>query len=292
MAVTDRTLLFSLSRREDVRHSGLLPLEELRPALEALARARLRCPTPRSHRGLVHLEVAPYLVQVLALPAMFIGLLVYLEPRLVAFWQEFVMACAGVLDIPVRTIGGTGEWGELRLLWVDFESRALLPTSRDILVGLGVAVLAFAGSFAIPTRLLPLRYIARVGAALLALSSLFFLVGDFPYAITDHVRSLSEGGFVLMATIPAMLAIGYYVLRIPIGVKIFHTALVMGYFAVLVPLEIVLHMLLLQHFTLLLMPILYLVFGSVLNFVVFIALYSWMASTVPEDGAGGAAAAG
>jgi hypothetical protein len=267
-----------------------LPLpsaQALRPAFEALERARRRSHHARPHRGLVRLEFAPYLVQVVLLPAFFIALLLEIEPALVDFWREFVMAWAQLLDIPVKPSGRPAGWGELRLVWLFLESPTLLPGRAVLIAGLAIACLGFAATCLLRPQLVPLKYVARIGCTLLAISALVFLFGSFPYSITDHVLALTGGGFILMATIPVMLALGYYVLRIPLAVKIFHTTLVMGYFAVLVPLQVVVHMVLLQHLTVLVMPILYFVFGTLLNFVLFIALYSWIASTAPMEASGG-----
>jgi hypothetical protein len=261
-----------------------LPLpsrQALRPAFEALERARRRSRHARPHRGLVRLEAAPYLVQVVLLPAFFVALLIEIEPALVDFWREFVMTWAQLLDIPVKPSHRPAGWGELRLVWLFLESPTVLPGQTVLGAGLAVALLGFAATYLLRPRLVPLKYLVRIGCVLLAVSALVFLFAGFPYSIADHVLALSGGGFILMATIPVMLALGYYVLRIPLAVKIFHTALIMGYFAVLIPLQIVVHMVLLQHFTALIMPILYLAFGALLNFVLFIALYSWAASTAP-----------
>jgi len=258
----------------------------LRNALDALERARARTRRARPHRALVRLEVAPYLLQVLLLPAFFIALLLQCEPWLVAFWREFVMTWANLLGIPVIASDRPAGWGELRLVWEFVESPTLLPSRSALWTALAAAALLFAGTFAMPARWLPLRYFARILATLLAVSVGVFFAGGFPYSIGDHARVLSGGGFVLIATIPVMLALGYYVLRLPLAVKIFHTALMMLYFVVLVPLQIVVHLLLLQHLTLVIMPVLFLVFGVLLDFVLFIALYSWIASTAPPVSAG------
>lgn len=254
---------------------------KLRDAFSALERARSRARRARTHRALVRLEVAPYLVQVFLLPTLFIALLLELEPWLVAFWREFVMTWAHLLGVPVVPSARAAGWGELRLAWHFVESPTMLP-GRVALAWSGIAAVALlAGTYAVPARWLPLRYIVRIVAVLLGVSTAVFAFGRFPYSITDHVLALTGGGFILIATIPVMLALGYYVLRLPLALKIFHTALVMGYFVVLVPLQVVVHLVLVQHFTLVVMPLLFLVFGALLDFLLFIALYSWIASTAP-----------
>lgn len=260
------------------------PPPGLRSALEALERARRRTRRARPHRALLRVEIGPYLLQVILLPAFFIALLVQFEPWLVAFWREFVMTWAELLGIPVMASGRPAGWGELRLVWQFVDSPTLLPSRNALWTAVVAAVALFAATFAMPDRWLPWKYLVRIVATLLAVSAGVFFTGGFPYSIGDHAMVLSGGGFVLIATIPLMLALGYYVLRLPLAVKIFHTAMVMGYFIVLVPLQVVVHLVLLQHLTLVVMPVLFLLFGALLDFVLFIALYSWIASTAPPMG--------
>ena len=137
-----------------------------------------------------------------------------------------------------------------------------------------------------PARMTPLKYLVRIACVVQAVSTAFFALGaSFPYDIADHVLALSSAGFVLLAAVPVMLALGYYVLRVPLALKIAHTALILAYFILLVPVEMLVHAVLLHHFGVILMPLLYFCLGAVLNFVLFIALYSWVASNSPDQAA-------
>ena len=69
---------------------------------------------------------------------------------------------------------------------------------------------------------------------------------------------------------------------VPIGPG-FYPALVLGYFAVMLPFKVVLHALILQHFSVIFMPVLYLCFGAIFDLMVFVALYSWITSQVPAE---------
>jgi hypothetical protein len=105
----------------------------------------------------------------------------------------------------------------------------------------------------------------------------------FTYTIPGHMQAMLKAGYDLMLAEPALLALGYGILRIPALHRMFHPALVLGYFALLVPHQAVLHALVLQHLSVLFMPLLYLCFGVVFDVMVFVALYSWLVSRVPAD---------
>ncbi len=253
----------------------------LRPALDALREAKRRHAKVRPHRALVRLEAGPYLVQALILPALLCAALYRFEPQLVAFWREFILAWAQALGLPLAPSGRPAGWGEVRLVWRYFETGSVLPGNRQIAIHAIATAAICAATFAMRADRLPLKYLVRVLCALHAGTLAFFFLSPapFPYDIADHIATVTGGGFVLLMTIPVMLALGHYVLRIPLAVKLFHSALILLYFVVLVPLEAVVHTVLLQHLSVLVMPLLFFAFGALLNFVLFIALYSWAAST-------------
>ena len=258
----------------------------IRPALEALAHARQRLAHIRPHRGLVRLEPGAFAVQAIVLPAIFITLLLQCEPWLLEFWRLFVMTWAEPLGLPLRPSARDAGWGELRLVWSYLEAPSGLPGDSALWTASLATLAVFAATFALTARMIPLKYVLRILCGVQAVSIAFFaLGGEFPYGVQDHVLALSSGGFVLMGAIPVMLAMGYYVLRVPLAMKVLHTLLILGYFALLVPLQIVMHVVLLQHFGVIVMPLLYFCFGAVLNFLLFVALYAWVASTAPEDAA-------
>jgi hypothetical protein len=253
----------------------------LRSAFDALHKAKSRHAAARPHRALVRVEAGAYLVQAIILPALFCALLLHYEPLLVGFWRDFILAWSQVLDLPLRPSARAAGWGEVRMVWSFFETDSILPGRGQLAVHALATAAAFAATFALKREILPITYLIRVLCAVHASSLAFFLMApvEFPYDIPDHILAMTGGGFVLLLTVPIMLALGYYVLHIPLATKVFHSLLILGYFIVLVPLEVVVHVALLKHLSVLVMPLLFFAFGTLLNFVLFIALYSWAAST-------------
>ena len=85
------------------------------------------------------------------------------------------------------------------------------------------------------------------------------------------------------ALLPLLLTIGWGVLRLPLHQKLLYPVLMLAYFALMVPHKALLSLLILQQMSVLFMPLLYLCFGTVLDLMVFVALYSWLASLAPAD---------
>ena len=269
--------------------SAALPSAErrdpgLRTMLAALEGARARHARVRPHRALVSLNAAPYLVQALLLPALFCGLLLRFEPEIVALWREVILALAGPLQLPLSANVREAGWGEVLVAWRYLETDTVLPGSRVLaLNALGTAVV-FAATFAMRAAHLPFKYFLRILCAVHASASACcaWAPAPFPYGIPEHVLALTGGGYILLMTIPPMLAMGYYVLRLPLAMKLLHSALILAYFLAWIPLQAVLHVTLLAHLTVLYMPLLYFCFGALLNVLLFVALYAWAASSAPQ----------
>ena len=57
----------------------------------------------------------------------------------------------------------------------------------------------------------------------------------------------------------------------------------MLFIAILIPHQVLAQALIMQEFSVLFMPVLYICFGAVFDALVFVALYSWAVSNVPAD---------
>jgi hypothetical protein len=134
-------------------------------------------------------------------------------------------------------------------------------------------------------RMFPLKYLVRILCVVQGFALVFFwlLPNSFPYDVSNHINDLASMGSVMLLAIPVMLALGYYVLNIGLGTKFLHTALILMYFVVMVPFQIIAHALILQYGSLLFMPVLYICFGTLFDMLIFVALYSWAASNAPAQ---------
>jgi len=105
----------------------------------------------------------------------------------------------------------------------------------------------------------------------------------FPYSIARHSEERMTIGYVVMLSTPVMLAMGYSILNQSLTIKLFHTALILGFFAVMIPHQVLVQAFIMQHLSVLFMPVLYICMGAVFDALVFVALYSWAVSSAPQD---------
>lgn len=250
----------------------------------ALVRAHKRQTQVRQHRAINHLTVGPYLlIQATLLPAFFCGLIVLTQPYLFELWRDYVLIWAQQLDLPLVASSSKSASMKLGLESIPGKFASDMPSVWTMLITAALTLAAFMATFALNGRMFPLKYLVRILCVVqaLALFYFWFFPADYPYAIPNHANDLASMGYVLLLAIPVMLALGYYVLNIGLGVKILHTALILVYFVVMVPFQIIGHVLILQYGSLLFMPVLYICFGTLFDMLIFVALYSWAASSAP-----------
>lgn len=128
-----------------------------------------------------------------------------------------------------------------------------------------------------PKRLLPLTYIIRACILIqcTALAYFWCFPGQFPYGVTSYLGNALTMSLIFIFMLPWILGLTYFVFGFSLLQKATLTTLVLTYFVFAFPLQYMLHAYALHHFTLLFMPIFYLVFGTFLDVMMFVALYSW-----------------
>ena len=262
--------------------------------LEAFNRAqdmRKRLVKVRPHRAITPLNVTPWLLtQAIVLPLLLCALLVWGETGLHQFWRQCILFWSSGLGLPFSQSPITNEAGHFFLRFEGGITGAgsdggPLPGALTLAVTALASVALLAGSFFLRGAAYPLRYPLRiVGVLQLATVAYFWLAPDsFPYTIARHSEELMTIGYVVMVASPVMLAAGYYILNHTLVAKLWHTALILGFFAVMVPHQVLAQAFLMQHVSVLFMPVLYICLGAVFDALVFVALYSWAVSKVPPD---------
>ena len=126
----------------------------------------------------------------------------------------------------------------------------------------------------------PIRIVSVV--QLIAVVYFWLTPTSFPYSVARHSEELMTIGFVVMLASPVMLSVGYYILNQSLWLKLLHTALILAFFTIMIPHQVVAQALIMQYLSVLFMPLLYLCFGAVFDALVFVALYSWAVSNAPE----------
>lgn len=139
-------------------------------------------------------------------------------------------------------------------------------------------------SLVLPQRLTPLRYFLRFAVVLQGISLGFFALapaGAFPYTLPSYTGGLLAAGQVVLLLLPIILGFTYYLFDVSWARKIVLTALLLGHLAVLIPLQVLVHAWLIARGSLLLLPVLFLLFGILVQVMVFVAFYGWGMSWRP-----------
>lgn len=274
-----------------LRHTAPLdPVAQRTAALKAALWARddlkARHGMTPAHRSVGRFSPTPRRVAgLLVLTALCYAVLLGGQDYLLSFWKLCLQFWSEQLDIPIDV---TGPGSTVHALSVRWQASAPGPRTPNGMLPLVTGLLtlgAFAATYAMPDRMLPLKYLVRILCVVQGSAALFFLLAPepFPYTIAEHVEALLSAGWTLMLSIPLMLAAGYYLLPMPMHSKVLNTVLILAYFSIAVPHLAVLHAWLLQQGSVLFMPLLFICFGALFDMLLFVALYAWAASNVPAD---------
>lgn len=241
----------------------------------------------RKHRAIYRLRFdSTRLLGMLALPLAFnLVLLLGLDP-LIRFWDTLLQFWVTRLDFGASVVmyplhlRGYELW--LPTVVVD----GALPSAAMWWACCLACVVAYACSYRIPpNRGLPLIYAIRALVLMQASSLVFFasIPASFPHVLQVYVGNSLFAGLCLLALIPWVLGGSYYLLDFTLLQKLGLTLLILGFFALALPLQYLLHVNLIAHASLLFMPVLNLVFGIFADVMAFVALYAFGMGWRPQD---------
>lgn len=155
-----------------------------------------------------------------------------------------------------------------------------LPDARALWIAGIAAVAVLLLSVLLPERFTPLRYFLRLLVLIQATAIAFFALSrePFPYRLEDHVYILLTAGLVVMGLVPLLLGLTLHVFDLALWRKLLLTILILVHLAVFVPLDVLVHVWLVLHASAVVMPVLFLVFGLLLDVFLFVAFYGWALS--------------
>lgn len=227
---------------------------------------------------MIGLEISRWLlIDLLVLPAVFaVGMFVALDYVLAAWRALFVW-----LQQPLALDGvGTHVAELVPNLFVaipHFTSQAGWPSYNQMLGGWIVTVLlAVVGTF-LRGRALPVGYLLR-GIAIVQLSAqVWFSLAEppFPYALPQYMSALLLSGVAILLLAPFLVALTFFIFDFPIWHKLLLATLLLAHLAVMLPLQAAVHAWVISRASLLAMPVLFFVFGVLLDVFVYVALYGW-----------------
>jgi hypothetical protein len=250
--------------------------------LEALRVRGVRGGVISPHRSMVGLPWTAWrLLTTLVLSLGGLALVIVALPWLGRFWQilfervrDFAGIAAPLGDQQFFLPGGIGFTLPVIALTTP------IPDARALWIAGIVSVAVAALSFALPQRFIPLRYFLRLLALLQGTAILFFAASPepFPYRLIDHVLVLETAGLVVMGLVPLLLGFTLHVFDLALWKKVLLTLGVLAHLAVFVPLQALVHTWLVMRGTAVVMPVLFLVFGLLLDVLIFVAFYGWALS--------------
>lgn len=140
-----------------------------------------------------------------------------------------------------------------------------------------LAVVVLLLSFALSSRFLPLAYFLRALVLIQGVSLTWFALASppFPYTTPRYAAGFLAAGAILITSLPAILGFTFYIVDVSLLRKVFLTVLLIGHLIVLLPLQILVHVWLIHQGSLLLQPVLFLVFGLLVEVLVLVAFYGW-----------------
>lgn len=155
-----------------------------------------------------------------------------------------------------------------------------LPDQSTLLIAGGVTGAAFLVSLLLPDRWIPLRYFLRLLAFLQVTAIGFFAIAPeaFPYRLQDHAFLLLAAGLVVMGLVPLVLSLTLHVFDLAFWRKALVTVALLAHLSVFLPLQALVHMGLVLQGTALVMPVLFLLFGLLLDVLILVAFYGWALS--------------
>lgn len=234
------------------------------------------------HRSMVGLPWTVWrLVTTLVLSLGGFALVIGSLPRLGQLWQlmfEWVRNFTGI-DAPL----GDQQFSLPGNIHFSLPFIAVItpqPDLRALWIAGAVSAGVFLGSFLLRERFTPLKYFLRLLALLQGSAILFFAASPepFPYRLADHVFLLETAGLVVMGLVPLVLGFTLHVFDLALWKKLLLTLAILVHLAVFIPLQLLVHIWLVEHATALIMPVLFLVFGLLLDVLVFVSFYGWALS--------------
>lgn len=217
------------------------------------------------------------LLAIILLPLLFDVGLWLVKDIITAYWRD-------VINMWLRFGGSQAEvgWTDVAIVGqpVAFpfpKMVADLPSHVNLIVTGIVCFALFLVSFLIPGTLLPASYMLRA-AAFLQLTTVGYFAWwphEFPYQVPDYVAGSMALNFQLLFIIPLVLALIYYIFDFLVWKKVWLTLLTLAYFIIVTPFQYMLHAWIMYHTSVILMPMLYLMFGLLLDIMMFVAFYAW-----------------
>jgi len=230
------------------------------------------------HRAMIGLKISWTLaVDLIVLPAIFAVVMFVLLAPLMEAWRTFFDFVRVPLELPGVVATRIVDLGPLAVAVPFYTSSAYSPLAADLQTGwICVVVLALLGAV-LRGRLLPVGYLMRALAVIQLTAQLWFSLAaaPFPYTLPEYISGLLVCGMVILLLAPFLVAFTFHIFDFPLWQKAAMVTLLLGHLSIMIPLQATVHGWIIYRGSFLAMPMLFLVFGVLLDVFVYVALYGW-----------------
>ncbi len=227
---------------------------------------------------MIGLEVSRWLlIDLIVLPLMFSLMVFVLLDPLLTGWRWIFDVLRVPLGLPGVVATRVVEIGPVAVAIPFYTAESNWPAALDLRSGwILVAALAIPGAL-LRGRYTPLGYFLRALAVIQLTAQVWFSFAapPFSYAMSQYVAGLLVCGVVILLLAPVLVSFTFFIFDFPLWQKLLLATMLLSHLAVFLPLQAVVHAWVLYRGTLLSMPILFLVFGVLLDVFVYVALYGW-----------------
>ena len=230
------------------------------------------------HRAMIGLPLSWWvLVDLFVYPAIFLGALALLNAPITGLWRRFFQALAAPLGLPGGVSSTAWELGPATVHLPAFAAGAAWPGTPGLLLGWLVTVLLALCGWLLRGAATPFGYLLRAMAVIQLTAQLWFTFASppFTYTLQGYQEAVLYLGCVVMFLVPFGTAFTYNVFDFRWWQKLGLTGMILAHLVVLLPIKVAVHAYLIHHLTLLALPMLYLLFGILLDVFAFVALYGW-----------------
>lgn len=198
-------------------------------------------------------------------------------PRICGIWRQILMLSLRYLPLQADLLVVRHQITPRLVIQVPYLSVPPVPPTPVLWTATLIIVLAlFVASYAFPSDWTPVAYVLR-GLLFVqgtALAYFALLPAKFPHSPASYLGGLSLSALALISIVPSLLGITYYIFDFDLKQKAALTFLTMTHLTIFVPLQLMLHALMLQV-SILFMPVLYIAFGIPLDVLIIISFYAW-----------------
>ena len=265
----------NISDKKDI-HAHISPV--LRHRVEKLRNIGHFGGTISQHRALLTLpmhskELIPAFIMALILFLLYVFALDYVF----IIWSTILDWCSSLFYVDMKQGRFGFDVGTFSIYTPYMQIGAATPSNVQWSMGVLITAILLVTSFFLPERFIPFAYLLRALVLIQTISIVYFLFfgNYFPYSLAGYQAVMMLAGLFFVGLVPLIYGLIYYIFDETLLKKLWLTILTMVHLLVLIPLQYFAHAYLINKFSLMYMPVLFLMFGLMVNVFVLISFYSW-----------------